>query len=181
MHATNRRAKNLAAEGAVVVPLWADRVETVVLVIAQPGAALPRVSICSMRMRSACLSRMARADEPRAKTRMPTTHLCSPFLTELEALAAIVVNMISTRAPEDVTARGFRMYSVRRMELSRSEHLRQCALLLGTEVLPTHAGLLLFMALDAKHMASIGRKDRTGRRGRRGLPGCERAQIHGSP
>ena len=124
MHATNRRATNLAAEGAVVVPLWADRVETVVLVIAQPGAALPRVSICSMRMRSACLSRMARADEPRAKTRMPTTHLCSPFLTELEALTAIVVNTISTRAPEDVSARGFRMYSVRRMELSRSEHLR---------------------------------------------------------
>ena len=66
------------------MPLWADRVETVVLVIAQPGAALPRVSICSMRMRSACLSRMARADEPRAKTRIPTTHLCSPLSLSLK-------------------------------------------------------------------------------------------------
>ena len=48
------------------------------------GTALPRVSICRVRMRSACLSRMARADEPRAKTRIPTTHLCSPLSLSLK-------------------------------------------------------------------------------------------------
>lgn len=78
------------------MPLWADRVETVVLVIAQPG----RYSIASRQhlqgAHEICMP------EPHGKSRRATgqdahTNDSSLFsaLPELEALAAIVVNIIN--------------------------------------------------------------------------------------